>query len=85
VVHFSLSGIWYCLRIFVLLVLWKLRCKYVFENEVSSLFAFCLLWREVVHMQLLVKGFFFMKDDKMLGSGAYSDFITVLVVLRKRM
>jgi hypothetical protein len=46
VVHSSLSGIWHCLRKFSLFVLWKLWCKYIFENEVSSLSAFCFIWRE---------------------------------------
>jgi hypothetical protein len=56
VIQDSLAGIWHCLRISALFVLWKLHCKYVFDNEVSSLVAFCQLWREEVHMQLLAKG-----------------------------
>jgi len=57
----------------------------VFENEISSLVAFCQLWREEVHMQLLGKGFLLFKDAKQLVSGTYSYFIVVLVALRKRM
>jgi hypothetical protein len=36
-------------------------------------------------MQLLAKGFLLIKDAKLLDSGAYSNFIVVLVALRKRM
>jgi hypothetical protein len=36
-------------------------------------------------MQLLEKEFLLIKDAKLLDSGAYSDFVVVLVVLRKRM
>jgi hypothetical protein len=57
----------------------------VFDNEVSSLVAFCQLWREEVRMQLLAKGSLLIKDAKLLDSAAYSDFIAVLVALRKRM
>jgi hypothetical protein len=57
VIPSSLSGIWHCVRISSLFVLGKLRCKYIFENEVSSLSAFCPLWKEEISMQLLEKGF----------------------------
>lgn len=36
-------------------------------------------------MQLLAKGFLLIKDNKLLESGAYLDFIVVFVALRKRM
>ena len=34
----SLASIWNCLRVFALFVLWKLCCRYVFDNYVLSLF-----------------------------------------------
>jgi hypothetical protein len=84
VIQDSLAGIWHCLRVSTLFVLWKLHCKYVFENEVSSLAAFCQLWRDEVHMQLLAKGALLIKDAKLLDHASYSDFIAVLVALRRR-
>jgi hypothetical protein len=65
--------------------LWRLRYKYVFEDEVSSLFSFCHMWGEKVCMQLLARGFLLIKGAKLLESSAYSDFIPVLVTLKKRM
>lgn len=85
VVYSSLSSIWHCLISSALFVHWKLRCKYVFENEVISLSAFCLLWREEIHMQLLAKCFLLIKDAQLLGFGAHSDYIVAHVALSKRM
>jgi len=75
----------YYLRISALFVLGKLHSKYVFEDDVSSSFAFCRMWGEEVRMQPLAKGFLFLKNAKLLEAGAYSDFISVLVSLRKGM
>ena len=36
IIHDSLVGIWHCLRVPGLFVLWKLCCRYDFENKVSS-------------------------------------------------
>jgi hypothetical protein len=36
VIQDSLAGIWHCLRVSALYILWKLHCKFVFDNEVSS-------------------------------------------------
>jgi hypothetical protein len=51
------------------------------------LFAFFLLWREEVRIMYATggKSFLLIKDVEMLDLGAYSDFIAVLVALRKRM
>jgi len=85
VIRDSLADVWHCLRVSVLIVLSKLQCKYVFENGVSSLDAFCQLWIEEVHIQLLEKGTLLIKDTKLLNYATYSDFIAVLVALRKSM
>ena len=69
-------GLWFgllsvafgCKRISVLFALWKLRCKCVFENEVCSLSAFCCMWRDEVHMQLLAKIILLIKDAKLRAS-----------------
>lgn len=81
----SLVGILHFLRILTWFVLRKLYCKYVFENDVSSLVVFCQLWREEVHMQLQGKGFLLIKDAKLLDFGTYSNLIAILATLRKRM
>lgn len=64
VIRDSLAGIQHCLRISTLFTLWKLHYKYVFDNEVNSLVAFCQLWREEVHMQPLAKGSLLIKNSK---------------------
>jgi hypothetical protein len=77
-------GIWHCMRILTLFVRWKIHCKHVFENEVSSLLAFCHMWRDEVCMQLLAKGFLLIKDVNQLEPHACLNFINALVALRKR-
>jgi hypothetical protein len=42
------------------------------------------MWMDEVRMQLLAKGFLLVKDAKLLEPDAYSDFISALVALRKR-
>jgi len=74
VVRESLTGLWHCLQIFVLFMLWKLRCKYVFDQESSYVYAFFALWRDEVCHQLLAKGALLMKDAKKLDPIVYSDF-----------
>jgi hypothetical protein len=68
------------MRISTFFVHWKIRCKCVFENEDSSLSTFCHMWRDEVCIQLLAKGC----DAKLLELDAYSDFISALIALRKR-
>jgi hypothetical protein len=85
VIQDSLAGIWHCVRVLALFVLWKLHCKNVFENEVIFSVVFHQLWKEEVCMQLLAKGSFLIKDAKLSDYATYSDFIVVLVVSRKRM
>jgi hypothetical protein len=84
VIQDSLAGMCHNLRVSTLCVLWKLRCKYVLENEVRYLVAFCQLLRDEVRMQLLAKGSLLIKDAKLLDQASYSTFIAVLVALRKR-
>jgi hypothetical protein len=67
-----------------LFTLWKIRCKFVFEHEASSLPTFCMKWRDEVHHKLLAKGALLIKDAQALDEVAYSDFIYALVVLWKR-
>lgn len=83
-VHSSFIGIWHYLRISTLFSLWKISCRFLFNNEVSYLSAFCTMWRDEVCMQWLIKGFFLIKDAKYLDAVAYSDLISTLVALRKR-
>jgi hypothetical protein len=42
------------------------------------------MWCDAVNHQLLAKGILLRKDAKSLDAVAYSDFISALVVLRKR-
>ena len=74
-VHTAISEIWQCLQILTLFILWKIRCKSVFENRVNSLSAFCCMWRYEVLHQLLAKAALLIKDGKSLDLLAYSDFI----------
>jgi hypothetical protein len=80
----SLAGIWHCLRVSALYIIWKLCCKFVFYNEVSSQSIFCQLWQDEVRMQLLAKGALLIRDAKLLDPITYSDFIAALVSLQKR-
>lgn len=81
----SLVGIWHCLRVSSLYALWKLRCKYFFENEVSSQTTFFKLWQDEIRMQLLAKGALLIRDAKLLDQASYSKIIIALVALRKRL
>jgi hypothetical protein len=80
----AFAGIWHCLRVNALFTIWKLRCKFIFADEVSSIHSFCCNWKEEVYMQLLAEGFLLIKDAKELDALAYSDFSFALLVLRKR-
>ena len=62
----AFSGIWQCLWISALFILWKIRCKFVFYHEVSSLSAFCTMWLNEVCHQLLAKGTPMIKDAQSL-------------------
>jgi len=84
-VHDSFSGLWHCLQISVLFVLWKLRCKFVFDQEISSLSAFVSLCKNEVCHQLFAKGSLLIKDTKSLDPTEYSDFVAALVILRNRL
>jgi hypothetical protein len=64
--------------------LWKIRCKFVFEQEISSLSVFCAMWCDEVHHPLLAKGALLIKDVQALDSVGYSNFISALLVLWKR-
>jgi hypothetical protein len=55
-IHSALTGVRRYLRISALFILWKIRCKSVFEHEVSSLSAFCTMWHDEERNQLLAKG-----------------------------
>lgn len=81
----SLAGILHYLKISTLFVLCKLRCKYVFDNVVSSFISFCQLKREEVCMHLMDKASVLIRDAKLLDYVAYSDSIAVLVTLNKLM
>jgi hypothetical protein len=50
-------GLWHCLRIVVLFVLWKLWCKLVFDHEPSSLSAFSSVWKDEVVINCWQKEF----------------------------
>ena len=63
----------------------KLRCKSVFGNEDSLLFAICSLWQDEINRQLLAKCALLIKDAQSLDSTAYYNFISALVVLQKRL
>jgi hypothetical protein len=78
-------GLWHCLRIVVLFVLWKLRCKFVFEHEVLSLSAFSLIWKDEVCHQWLAKEALLIKDAQSLDHTKYSTSNSTLVALRKRL
>jgi hypothetical protein len=67
-----------------LFAIWKVRCKSVFEHEISSMFAFCTIWHDDVHYQLLAKGALLIKDAQTLEPLTYSD-ISILVALLKRL
>lgn len=47
-----------CSRIMVLFVLWKPRCKFVFDHEPSSLSPFSSVLKDEVHYQWLAKELF---------------------------
>lgn len=61
-VCYSFIGTWNCLRIYASFILWKIGCKFVFENEVSSFSAFCSMWCDEVCHQLLTKSALLIKD-----------------------
>jgi hypothetical protein len=46
---------------------------------------FCSIWKDEVHHQLLAKGALLIKDAQSLDLAVYSDFISALVTLRKRL
>jgi hypothetical protein len=73
------------LQILALFVLWKIRCKYIFDHEVSLFSNFCSMWRDEVHHWLLAKGTMLIKDAQYLDPIEYFDFISTLVGLRKRL
>ena len=77
----SFVGMWHCLRILVLFVIWKLRCMYVFDQELSLVSIFIALRKYEVCHQLLAKGALFLNTSKNLAPGIY--FISTLVCLRK--
>ena len=56
----------------------------MFDIEVSSSDVFYQLWHDEIRMQLLVKGALLIKDAKLLDPNSHSDFIVVLLALRKR-
>jgi hypothetical protein len=39
-VRTAFSGIWQCLHILSLFILWKIKCKSIFDHEISSLSSF---------------------------------------------
>jgi hypothetical protein len=53
--------------------------KSMLDDEVSSLYTFCNIWKDEVQMLFLVEGFVFIKYAKSLDVVAYSDFILFLV------
>ena len=59
-------------------------CRLHFYQKFSSLPAFCTMRHDKVHHQLLAKGALLIKDAQSLDPVAYSDFISELVALRKR-
>ena len=59
-------------------------CRLLFYQKVSSLPAFCTMRHDKVHHQLLSKGALPIKDAQSLVPVDYSDFISELVALRKR-
>lgn len=77
VVLFHFSGICHGLQITSLFTIWKLRCKYVFFDEVSLVHSFCHSWRKELCMQLI-------KDAKEFNALAYFEFIAALVAVMKR-
>lgn len=84
-VRSSLSRIWHCLHILVLFVLWKVKCRFVFESEPNSLFPFFSLWQDEICHQILAKGAMLIKDAQSLDPTTYSNFIPALVTLHKRL
>jgi len=81
----AFAGIWHCLRILALFIFWKLRCKVVFDHKISSLYSFCSIGKDEVRHRVLAKGSLPIKDVQYLDLAAYSDFISALVSLRKRL
>jgi hypothetical protein len=81
----SFSSIWHCLQISVLFVLWKLRCKFALDQEISSLYAFVSLWKDEVRHQHLAESSMLIKYARSLDPTEYYDFIAALVILRKRL
>lgn len=47
-VHHSRQRVWHCMRLVALFIVWNIRCKYVFDNESSSMTSFSKLWKEEV-------------------------------------
>jgi hypothetical protein len=72
-------------RISTLFVLWKLRCKVVFDHKVISLSSFYSIWKYKVGHQLLAKGALLINDAQSLDLAMYTNFISALVALRKRL
>lgn len=81
--HDSFVGLPHCLWFPMLFVIWKLRCKNVFDPELSVVFVFIALWKDKVHHQLLAKGEWLIKAAKSLALVVYSEFI--YASLRKRL
>ena len=84
-VHDPFVGLWHCLWIPALFVIQKLRFKYVFDQELSSMSDFIALWKDEVCQQLLAKGALLIKDAKRLVLALYFDFVSALVSLKKRL
>ena len=74
-------GLWHCLRIYLLFAIWNLNCKYLFDQDSSSVFTFVALCRDEVRHQLLAKGALLIKDAQKFDPIVYFDFIYTLVSL----
>lgn len=51
----------------------------------TSLSSLCNMWSDELHMQSLVEGVFAHKDANSLNADAFSDFISAVVMIMKRM
>lgn len=84
-VHEAFSGLWHFLFITVLFLLWKLRCKFLSDQEIGSLFSFIFLWKDEVHHQLLEKRAKLFRDAHSFDPIGYFYFIFSLVILKKKL
>lgn len=62
-----------------------IKCKFVFNQEVSSLSTSNMLWKDKVCHQLFAEGALLIKDSQSLDYIEYSAFISALVALTRRL